>query len=106
MDAPAQCAGAAAPATPPSPRSPTPWRPCWTRPDAARRSPGRRSAGRYDEARTNYHSELVVVATSTVREVARQGRLLTMLNRREISARRGLTVSGLQTTGKSTALKQ
>lgn len=29
-----------------------------------------------------------------------------MLNRREISARRGLIVSGLQTTGKSTALKQ
>lgn len=62
--------------------------------------------GRYDEARINYHSEMVVVATSTVREVARQGRLLTLLNRREISARRGLIVSGLQTTGKSTALKQ
>lgn len=60
----------------------------------------------YDEARINYHSELVVVATSTVREVARQGRLLTLLNRREISARRGMIVSGLQTTGKSTALKQ
>ena len=62
--------------------------------------------GRYDQARINYHSEMVVVATSTVREVARQGRLLTLLNRREISARRGLIVSGLQTTGKSTALKQ
>lgn len=49
---------------------------------------------------------MVVVATSTVREVARQGRLLTLLNRREISARRGLIVSGLQTTGKSTSLKQ
>ena len=60
----------------------------------------------YDEARINYHSEMVVVATSTVREVARQGRLLMLLNRREISARRGLIVSGLQTTGKSTALKQ
>jgi len=62
--------------------------------------------GRYDEARVNYHSELVVVATSTVREVARQGRLLALLNRREISARRGLIVSGLPATGKSTALKQ
>jgi hypothetical protein len=60
----------------------------------------------YDETRINYHSELVVVATSTVREVAHQGRLLTLLNRREISARRGMIVSGLQTTGKSTALKQ
>ena len=62
--------------------------------------------GRYDQARLSYHSELVVVATSTVREVARQGRLLTLLNRREISARRGLIVSGLPATGKSTALKQ
>ncbi len=49
---------------------------------------------------------MVVVATSTVRDVIRQGRLLTLLNRREISARRGLIVSGLQTTGKSTALKE
>lgn len=60
----------------------------------------------YDQARFNYHSEMIVVATSTIREVARQGRLLTLLNRREISARRGLIVSGPQTTGKSTALKQ
>src|SRR6478672_10650721 len=59
-----------------------------------------RARDEYDEARINYHSEMVVVATSTIREVARQGRLLTMLNRREISARRGLIVSGLQTTGK------
>ena len=42
----------------------------------------------YDDARISYHSELVVVATSTLREVTRQGRLLTLLNRREISARR------------------
>lgn len=61
---------------------------------------------RYDDARITYHSEMVVVATSTVRDVTRQGRLLTLLNRREISARRGLIVSGPQTTGKSTALKE
>jgi hypothetical protein len=60
----------------------------------------------YDESRLNYHSEMIIVATSTIREVARQGRLLTLLNRREISARRGLIVSGQQTTGKTTALKQ
>jgi len=60
----------------------------------------------YNEARINYHSEMIIVATSTIREVARQGRLLTLLNRREISARRGLIISGPQTTGKSTALKQ
>ena len=60
----------------------------------------------YDEARLSYHSEMIIVATAAVREVARQGRLLTLLNRREISARQGLIVSGQQITGKTTALKQ
>jgi hypothetical protein len=75
-------------------------------PDAAWAGLAAGSRAAYDEARMSYHSELVVVATSTVREVVRQGRLLTLLNRREISARRGLIVSGLPATGKSTALKQ
>jgi Bacterial TniB protein/TniQ len=75
-------------------------------PDAAwsSLSPAVREA--YNEARITYHSELVVVATSTLREVTKQGRLLTLLNRREISARRGLIVSGPWATGKSTAIKQ
>ncbi|WP_280470594.1 TniB family NTP-binding protein [Nocardia farcinica] len=60
----------------------------------------------YDEARMSYHSEMIVVATSTVRDVAKQGRLLTVINRRETGARRGLILSGPQTTGKTTALKQ
>jgi len=60
----------------------------------------------YQESRISYHSELIVVATSTLREVARQGRLLMLVNRREISARRGLIVSGAWATGKTTALKQ
>lgn len=60
----------------------------------------------YDEARIAYHSELQVVRTSTVREIAHQGRLLTMLNQREHGARRGMIVSGQWTTGKTTALKQ
>ena len=59
----------------------------------------------YDEARLYYHSEMIIVATSTVREVARRAGC-TLLNRREISTRRGLIVSGQQTTGKTTALKQ
>ena len=76
-------------------------------PDAAvGRRCGRASSAAYDEARISYHSELVVVATSTVAEITRQGRLLTLLNRREIGARRGLIVSGPSATGKSTALKQ
>jgi TniB protein len=75
-------------------------------PDAAWTSLSPVGRETYDEARITYHSELVVVATSTLREVTKQGRLLTLLNRREISARRGLIVSGPWATGKSTALKQ
>jgi hypothetical protein len=60
----------------------------------------------YDEARMNYHSEMLVVATSTVTKIAKQGRLLTIVNRRETGARRGMIVSGPQTTGKTTAIKQ
>ncbi|WP_258021276.1 TniB family NTP-binding protein [Streptomyces anatolicus] len=60
----------------------------------------------YDEARIDYHSELQVVRTATVKEVAYQGRLLTLLNRREHGARRGLIISGDRTTGKTTALRQ
>ena len=59
-----------------------------------------------EDARVSYHSELVVVATSKLREITKQGRLLTLLNQRETSARRGLIVSGAWATGKSTALKQ
>ena len=75
-------------------------------PDAAWSGLSPASRETYDEARITYHSELVVVATSTLRDVTKQGRLLTLLNRREISARRGLIVSGPWATGKSTALKQ
>jgi hypothetical protein len=60
----------------------------------------------YDDSRISYHSEMVIVATSLVRQVARQGQLLTLLNRRETGARRMLILSGPQTTGKTTALKQ
>lgn len=59
----------------------------------------------YDEARFDYHSQMVTVATATIRKVSHQGRLLTLMNRREAGARRGLIVSGPWTTGKSTALK-
>lgn len=73
--------------------------PDWAALDAASRS-------EYDEARIKYHSQLIVVETSTVREVIRQGRLLCLLNQREVCARRGLIVSGAAATGKSTAIKQ
>ena len=38
--------------------------------------------------RISYHSELVIVQTSTARSIIHQGRLPTMLNQREVSARR------------------
>lgn len=44
-------------------------------------TPARREL--YDEQRISYHSELVIVQTSTVRGIIHQGRLLTMLNQRE-----------------------
>ncbi|WP_427007561.1 TniB family NTP-binding protein [Pseudarthrobacter sp. H2] len=59
----------------------------------------------YDEQRISYHSELVIVETSTVRQITNQGRLLMMLNQREISARRGMVVSGPWASGKTTAIK-
>jgi hypothetical protein len=73
-------------------------------PDRASLDPASRAG--YDEARIRYHSELIVVETSAVRNVIRQGRLLSLLNQREASARRGLIVSGAAATGKSTAIKQ
>ncbi|MCK8671563.1 ATP-binding protein [Rhodococcus sp. HM1] len=60
----------------------------------------------YDEARIAHHAELVVVTTSTITEITNEGRLLTLLNQREIGARRGLIVSGPAATGKTTAIKQ
>jgi hypothetical protein len=60
----------------------------------------------YDEARLDYHTRLSVVATSTLRQVVRTGRRLTLLNRHAISARRGLILSGAAGTGKTTAITQ
>ncbi|MEV8638350.1 ATP-binding protein [Streptosporangium sp. NPDC051023] len=60
----------------------------------------------YDEARIAYHSEMAIVTTSTITEIATEGRLLTLLNQREDGARRSLMVSGEATTGKTTAIKQ
>ena len=60
---------------------------------------------RYDDQRISYHSELVLVETSTVCNITNQPRLLMMLNQREVSARRGLIVSGPWASGKTTAIK-
>jgi Bacterial TniB protein len=60
----------------------------------------------YNEIRIAHHSELVVVTTSTIQQITNEGRLLTLLNQREIGARRGLMISGAAATGKTTAIKQ
>ena len=59
----------------------------------------------YNEARVAHHSELVVVTTSAIQKITNEGQLLTLLNQREIGARRGLIVSGGAATGKTTAIK-
>jgi AAA domain len=59
----------------------------------------------YDDRRMAYHSELVIIETSTVRPITRQGRLLTLLNQRECGARRSMIVSGPWASGKTTTIK-
>lgn len=59
----------------------------------------------FDDRRMAYHSELVIIETSTVRHITRQGRLLTLLNQRECGARRSMIVSGPWASGKTTTIK-
>lgn len=60
----------------------------------------------YDHDRADYHSRLIVVATPTIKQVYATGRRLVLLNRHQISARRGLIVTGAAGTGKTTAITQ
>jgi hypothetical protein len=60
----------------------------------------------YDEARRDYHADLPLANTPTIQKVISTARLLVQLNRQQISARRGLIVSGASGTGKTTALAQ
>ena len=57
----------------------------------------------HDEARRDYHSDLPLVNTPTIQKVINTGRLLVQLNRHQVSARRGLIISGASGTGKTTA---
>jgi Bacterial TniB protein len=59
-----------------------------------------------EDVRRDYHSELPMVNTPTIRQVLTTGRLLVQLNRHQVSARRGLILSGASGTGKTTALTQ
>ncbi|MEX5712944.1 ATP-binding protein [Parafrankia sp. FMc6] len=60
----------------------------------------------YDDARRDYHADLPMVNTPTIRQVVNTSRLLMQLNRRQFIARRGVIVSGASGTGKTTALTQ
>src|SRR3954471_17650876 len=58
------------------------------------------------QARRDYHSGLPLAHTPTMRKLLTTGRLLVQLNRGQISARRGMILSGASGTGKTTALTQ
>lgn len=60
----------------------------------------------YNEARREYHGDLPLVNTPTIQKVISTSRLLVQLNRNQVSARRGVIISGASGTGKTTALTQ
>ena len=60
----------------------------------------------HDEARRTYHADLPLANTPVIRQVVSTTRLLIQLNRHQVSARRGVIVSGPSGTGKTTALTQ
>ncbi|MEY9934153.1 hypothetical protein ABH926_008817 [Catenulispora sp. GP43] len=72
--------------------------------DWRRQSPADREE--YDRSRFEHHARLIVVATPTVRQVTHTGRRLVLLNRGQISARRGIIITGAAGTGKTTAVTQ
>ncbi|MGY1948695.1 MULTISPECIES: TniB family NTP-binding protein [Nocardia] len=60
----------------------------------------------YNEARQDYHSSLLLVATPDIRRIIHTGQKLVVNNRRKQLGRRGLLISGASGTGKSTAITQ
>jgi hypothetical protein len=66
--------------------------------------PARRTAEQ--QRRRDYHTDLPLVNTPVIQKVISTGRLLIQLNRHQISARRGVIISGMSGTGKTTALTQ
>ena len=60
----------------------------------------------YNEARRDYHSELLLVATPSIRKISSVGMKLIANNRGKQLGRRGLIVSGPSGTGKSTSITQ
>lgn len=71
----------------------------WTRLDGLERE-------LYNEARQDYHSALLLVATPDIRRIIHYGSKLVANNRGKQLGRRGLLVSGASGTGKSTSITQ
>lgn len=65
-----------------------------------------RERDEHDEARRAYHADLPLANTPVIQRVVSTARLLIQLNRHQVSARRGVIVSGPSGTGKTTALTQ
>jgi len=74
-------------------------------PEALARMTARERA-EHDEARQAYHADLPLANTPVIQRVVATTRLLIQLNRHQVSARRGVIVSGPSGTGKTTALTQ
>lgn len=60
----------------------------------------------YNEARQDYHSSLLLVATPDIRKIIHTGQKLIVNNRGKQLGRRGLLISGASGTGKSTSITQ
>ncbi len=66
----------------------------------------RKDRAAYDDARRDYHANLPLANTPIIRQTITTSRLLIQLNRGQLSARRGVIISGAAGTGKTTALTQ
>ncbi len=65
-----------------------------------------RERAEHDEAWQAYHADLPLANTPVIQRVVATTRLLIQLNRHQVSARRGVIVSGPSGTGKTSALTQ
>ena len=74
--------------------------------DQQRTALTRAERARERELRLDYHADLPLANTPTIRKVIAASRLLVQLNRHQVSARRGVIISGASGTGKTTALTQ
>jgi hypothetical protein len=60
----------------------------------------------YDQARSEYHDELLLVNTPAIRQITTTGMKLITRNARRQTGRKGLIVSGPSGTGKTTSVSQ